>query len=81
MSSPSAPAAVRRDPRIFEAALSALGASPGAAVFVEGSMPRDMAGARGIGMPHVWFAPGQSCACCAADFVNDSPARLPEVLR
>ena len=41
------------DPRIFQAALTALGVAPGEAVFVGDSPSRDMAGARGLGMPHV----------------------------
>ncbi len=68
------------DPRIFEAALSALGASAGAAVFVGDSLPRDMEGARRLGMPHVWLKPGESRACCPEDAVIASLAALPEVL-
>ena len=68
------------DPRIFEAALSVLGATPGTAVLIGDSMPRDMAGARGLGMPHVWLAPGESRACCPGDAVIASLANLPEVL-
>ncbi len=44
------------DPRIFRAALDALGVAPARAVFVGDSLPRDMAGARALGMPHVWLS-------------------------
>jgi putative hydrolase of the HAD superfamily len=69
------------DPRIFRAALDALGASPGDAVFVGDSMPRDMEGARRLGMAHVWLAPGRDRACCPDDAVIERLERLPEVIR
>jgi putative hydrolase of the HAD superfamily len=57
------------DPRIFQHALDALGVAPREALFVGDSLTRDMAGARDLGMPHVWLAgaadPGQ--ACCPDD--------------
>lgn len=69
------------DPRIFQAALDALGAGPGQAVFVGDSMTRDMAGARAMGMRHVWLSPeaavGRGDGCCPGDPVI---ARLDEVL-
>jgi putative hydrolase of the HAD superfamily len=69
------------DPRIFQAALDALGAGPTQAVFVGDSLSRDMAGARGIGMRHVWLSPeaagGRGNACCPEDSVI---TRLDEVL-
>ncbi|HEY3204817.1 MAG TPA: HAD family hydrolase [Thermoanaerobaculia bacterium] len=68
------------DPRIFQAALAALEASPDRAVFVGDSLPRDMAGARRLGMPHVWLKPGQRQGCCPDDAVIASLAQLPEVL-
>lgn len=59
------------DPRIFRAGLDALGVAPADAVFVGDSLRRDMAGARGLGMPHVWLAPGASGSggCCPGDAV------------
>src|SRR5262249_10620789 len=42
------------DPRIFQHALAKLGLQPDAVTFVGDSLPRDMAGARGIGMAHIW---------------------------
>lgn len=73
--------ASKPDPRIFTAALDALGLSPGDAVFVGDSQPRDMAGARSIGMPHVWLAPEPAgTVCCPGDRVIRRLADLPEVL-
>jgi HAD superfamily hydrolase (TIGR01509 family) len=70
------------DPRIFQAALDALRASPAEAVFVGDSLRRDMAGARGMGMRHVWLrardAAGNSGPCCPEDQVI---ARLADLLR
>jgi len=60
------------DPRIFRAALDALGAAPEEAVFVGDSPTRDMAGARALGMRHVWLRPGgrpEGGACCPDDVV------------
>jgi putative hydrolase of the HAD superfamily len=70
------------DPRIFQAALDALRASPAEAVFVGDSLRRDMAGARGMGMRHVWLratdAAGNGGPCCPEDQVI---ARLADLLR
>ena len=68
------------DPRIFQAALEALATSADRAVFVGDSLPRDMEGARRLGMPHVWLNPGASAACCPGDAVIASLDQLPEVL-
>src|SRR5262249_27649227 len=43
------------EPEIFHHALTRLGLAPGAVVFVGDSLGRDLAGARGVGMPHVWL--------------------------
>lgn len=60
------------DPRIFQRALDELGMAPADAVFVGDSLPRDMAGARAIGMRHVWLAgdaaPSEA-PCCPGDRV------------
>jgi HAD superfamily hydrolase (TIGR01509 family) len=61
---------VKPDPRIFRSALDALGVTPADAWFVGDSLPRDMAGARAIGMRHVWLvgaAGSPAAACCPAD--------------
>ncbi|MEO8432299.1 MAG: HAD family hydrolase [Acidobacteriota bacterium] len=57
-------------PAIFRAALDALGASPDSAVFIGDSVPRDMSGARALGMRHVLLRPASSDGappCCCPD--------------
>jgi FMN phosphatase YigB (HAD superfamily) len=72
------------DPRIFQAALDSLKAAPSETVFVGDSLKRDMAGARAMGMRHVWLRPAYAAAnggggpCCAGD---DVIARLSELSR
>ncbi len=68
--------AEKPDPRIFEAALSAVGVAPAEALFVGDSLPRDMAGARALGMPHVWIRAGEGSACCPEDRVIANLAEL-----
>ena len=69
------------DPRIFLKATDALGVSPSAAVFVGDSLPRDMAGARAAGMPHIWLSGnGRDGVCCPGDPVIHSLAALKEIL-
>jgi putative hydrolase of the HAD superfamily len=69
------------DRRIFAAALDALGAAPADTVFVGDSLTRDMAGARAMGMRHVWLHPGGASgngrACCPDDPVIAKLAELP----
>jgi putative hydrolase of the HAD superfamily len=72
--------AEKPDPRIFEAALAGLGVSPRRAVFVGDSLPRDMAGARGLGMRHVWLRAGEGSPCCPGDPVIASLPELSAVL-
>ncbi len=71
------------DPKIFQAALDALGASPADAVFVGDSQRRDMAGARAMGMRHVWLRPegaaGSASPCCPDDRVIARLAELEEL--
>jgi FMN phosphatase YigB (HAD superfamily) len=58
------------DPRIFQAALDVLQASPAEAVFVGDSLRRDMAGARAMGMRHIWLRPESAASagpCCPGD--------------
>jgi FMN phosphatase YigB (HAD superfamily) len=60
------------DPRIFHRALGTLGVAPSRAVFVGDSLARDMGGARGVGMPHIWLRPEASPRaepCCPGDRV------------
>ena len=69
------------DPRIFDAALTALGVPPREALFVGDSLPRDMAGARGIGMAHAWLAPAPATrACCPDDPVIHALDELEALL-
>ena len=70
------------DARIFRAALDALGASPAEAVFVGDSPSRDMAGARALGIRHVWLRPGgppEDGPCCPDDVVIERLADLEKV--
>ena len=70
------------DARIFRHAAAALGVDPAEATFVGDSPTRDMAGARGVGMRHVWLT-GQTSPkpCCPGDRVISSLADLEHVLR
>ncbi|MGH9367235.1 MAG: HAD family hydrolase [Thermoanaerobaculia bacterium] len=72
--------AEKPDRRIFEAALAAVGVSPRRAVFVGDSQPRDMAGARAVGMRHVWLRAGDGAPCCPGDPVIACLPQLPGVL-
>ncbi len=58
------------DPRIFKTALDGLGVTAPEAIFVGDSAARDMAGARALGMRHIWLTgepapPGGPC--CPGD--------------
>jgi putative hydrolase of the HAD superfamily len=71
------------DPRIFTHALAKLGLLADAATFVGDSLPRDMAGARGVGMAHIWLTAETASAprpCCADDRVIRSLGDLRGVL-
>ena len=63
---------------IFRAALERLECSPGEALVVGDSLPRDMGGARLLGMPHVWLNTRHPKLqpCCENDPMIRS---LPEV--
>ncbi|HEY7202911.1 MAG TPA: HAD family hydrolase [Methylomirabilota bacterium] len=60
------------DPRIFMKALDGLGVEPADAVFVGDSAARDMAGARALGMRHIWLT-GEPASfggpCCPGDAI------------
>ena len=69
------------DARIFRCATEALGVAPADATFVGDSPSRDMAGARAVGMRHVWVT-GEASAppCCPGDRVIVTLADLERVL-
>jgi putative hydrolase of the HAD superfamily len=72
---------VKPDPRIFRRAVDALRVAPAEATFVGDSLSRDMAGARAMGMPHIWLAGGAAgAACCAGDRVIRTLIDLEGVL-
>ena len=73
---------VKPDPRIFQSALDELGIAPADALFVGDSLPRDMAGARAVGMRHIWLAGDAIPAtpCCPGDRVLRSLADLEDML-
>jgi FMN phosphatase YigB (HAD superfamily) len=67
------------DARIFRAALDPLEATAAEAVFVGDSLRRDMAGAREMGMRHVWLRPESASnggPCCPTDLAI---TRLAEI--
>jgi len=70
-------------PRIFQHALDALGVSAAKATFVGDSLPRDMAGARGIGMRHIWLVGAEASPaspCCSDDRQIRSLRELESIL-
>lgn len=71
------------DPRIFQHAMDELDLTPAAAIFVGDSFARDMAGARAVGMRHIWLAgdgADASRACCPGDHVIRSLGDVETVL-
>jgi len=70
-------------PRIFQHALDALGVSAAEATFVGDSLPRDMAGARGVGMRHIWLVGAEASSaspCCRDDRQIRSLRELEAIL-
>ena len=68
---------------IFHHALRELGVPPAETLFVGDSRRRDMAGARALGMPHVWLAGGDTIdegPCCPDDEVIRSLDELEGLL-
>jgi len=66
---------MKPDPRIFQAALDRMGVRPDEAVFVGDNPGRDMVGAKGVGMPHIWLAGKdrqRAKPCCPGDWVIES---------
>ena len=71
------------DPRIFRQAVEELAIDSSRAVFVGDSLPRDMAGAREVGMPHIWLTaatPRGETPCCPGDSVIHSLDELEDLL-
>ncbi len=71
------------DPRIFQSALDALALAPADAWFVGDSLPRDMAGARALGMRHIWLAGDavrHAVPCCPGDPMIRSLGDLEDLL-
>jgi len=74
---------LKPDPRIFLAAVEALGVGADRTVMVGDSLARDMAGARAAGMAHIWLAPKperQGQPCCQGDRVIQSLRDVEEFL-
>ena len=74
---------MKPDPKIFQAALERLGVEAGQAVFVGDNPYRDMEGAKGVGMPHIWLAgerDAESRPCCPDDPVIRSLEELRPLL-
>jgi HAD superfamily hydrolase (TIGR01509 family) len=69
------------DPRIFRHATDVLGVTSADATFIGDSPSRDMAGARDVGMRHVWLTGrGSPNPCCRGDRVIPCLADLESVL-
>ena len=71
------------DARIFRHALDALGVAPSESTFIGDSPSRDMAGARGVGMRHVWLTGHRDpvpSPCCPGDRVIAVLAGLESAL-
>lgn len=71
------------DPRIFLRALDGLGVAPADATFVGDSAARDMAGARALGMRHIWLIadpPPPGGPCCPGDAMIHSLADVEALL-
>lgn len=74
---------IKPDSRIFQAALTQLQLDPREAVFVGDSLPRDMEGAKRLGMPHIWLVSDHSdslAPCCPDDPVIRTLTDLREAL-
>jgi HAD superfamily hydrolase (TIGR01549 family) len=74
---------VKPDPRIFQAALDRMSIQSYEAVFVGDNPRRDMEGAKGLGMPHIWLAGedvGRRRPCCPGDPVIPSLDALGPLL-
>jgi putative hydrolase of the HAD superfamily len=69
------------DPRIFRRATEALKVAPAEVTFIGDSQARDMAGARALGMPHVWLSGAAGgVGCCPGDRTIRTLRELEDVL-
>jgi putative hydrolase of the HAD superfamily len=71
------------DGRIFQRAVDELGLAPAAVIFVGDSLARDMAGARALGMRHIWLAgegEDTSRRCCPGDRAVRTLREVEELL-
>lgn len=71
------------DPKIFLEALKPLKLSPHQAIYVGESLDRDMAGAKGVGMQHIWLTnekPEDQSLCCPEDKIISRLSDLMELL-
>ncbi len=75
---------MKPDSRIFDAALGSMQVEPNQAVYVGDNPYRDMQGAKGVGMPHIWLAGDRSekerIPCCPGDPVICSLSELEALL-
>jgi len=71
---------VKPDPRLFMAALEALGVEPGKAVHVGDSVKSDVLGAKYAGMKTVWLKTRDQAMVAEPDRIITSLTQLPETL-
>ena len=74
---------IKPDPGIFKFALKKLGTRAEETLFVGDSMKRDMAGAKNMGMPHIWVKPVANSGvspCCTGDVTIGSIQELKGML-
>ena len=72
---------VKPDPRLFMAALEALGVEPGKAVHVGDSVKSDVLGAKNAGMKTVWLKTRDQAMVAEPDRIITSLTQLPETLK
>ena len=72
---------VKPDPRLFMAALEALGVEPGKAVHVGDSVKGDVLGAKNAGMKTVWLKTRDQAMVAEPDRIITSLTQLPETLK
>ena len=71
---------VKPDPRLFMAALEALGVEPGKAVHVGDSVKSDVLGAKNAGMQTVWLKTRDQAMVAEPDRIITRLTQLPETL-
>jgi len=72
---------VKPDPRLFMAALEALGVEPGKAVHVGDSVKSDVLGAKYAGMKTVWLKTRDQAMVAEPDRIITSLPQLPETVK